>query len=153
MEKQLGKAKHKKLIKTNCKILPVGKNNQLCKQRMRNLFSNSSEKYLGTTHSALVNNILLLKRKTTPGCMLSCPWHAEYVKWILHHGWNWQNLSFTHVQWDSNWWEVQTSPDKLVRSWKIKEWKSGVLWSRKIQEKGGHGKNFHTGSRKKIVHP
>lgn len=63
MEKQLGKAKHKKLIKTNCKILPLGKNNQLCKQRMRNLFSNSSEKYLGATHSALVNNILLLKKE------------------------------------------------------------------------------------------
>lgn len=43
-EKQLGKAKHKKLIKTNFKILPLGKNNQLCKQRMKNLFSNSSEK-------------------------------------------------------------------------------------------------------------
>lgn len=65
MEKQLGKAKHKKLIKTNCKILPLGKNNQLCKPRMRNLFSYSSEKDLGTTHSALVKNILHWKRERT----------------------------------------------------------------------------------------
>lgn len=84
MEKQLGKAKYKKSIKTNCKILPLGKNNQLWKQRMRNLFSNTSEKYLGTAHSAVVNNILLKKEKNTPGCMLSCPWYADYVKWIVH---------------------------------------------------------------------
>lgn len=81
MEKQLEKAKHKKLIKTNCKILSFSKN-QLCKQRMRNFqFSNNSEKYLGITHSALVNNILLLKKeKHTPGCILSRPWYADHVK-------------------------------------------------------------------------
>lgn len=103
MKKQLGKEKGKKLIETSCKILPLGKNNQLCKQRMRNLFSNISKKDLGTTHSALVNSTLLLKKeKNTPGCMLSCLCYAEYVKRTVHHGWNWQNFSFKHVQKDSS---------------------------------------------------